>query len=389
MGYFRKYDILLVGGSFPQPFGGGSINYVYNVFSSIDKRRVYVLTADSDHEANVHFDDETEYAVQRTPYLYHVLNTVKKPKWRSTFELIPLFFVMLRTLLKARPKVVCITEFYYFIVPLLALLSIFRVKVLCFMYAEEMTQLSRSYSFNKGLFRWLFDRSDIIITVSDYTSGLVLSFGDYQDKIRKIIPSVAVKKVVRAKDVNEEKIRILTVARLEERKGHIKVIEALAQLRDKYSNFEYLIAGGGSYGKIIEDAIRKNNADGYVRLLGRVSDEELSELYATSDIFVMPHMELANGDTEGCPTVFLEASYNGLPVVGGMAGGVSDAIKHGETGFIVDPLTNQLKDALEKLVISEPLRKEMGQKGSLYASQFIVENQSCKFIEIIDNLIKS
>ncbi|HBL22518.1 MAG TPA: hypothetical protein DDZ40_00180 [Deltaproteobacteria bacterium] len=49
----------------------------------------------------------------------------------------------------------------------------------------------------------------------------------------------------------------------------------------------------------------------------------------------MPHGELENGDTEGCPTVFLEAAAH-KPNVGSIAVCDRYSIRDGETGFVVD-----------------------------------------------------
>lgn len=125
----------------------------------------------------------------------------------------------------------------------------------------------------------------------------------------------------------------------------------------------------------------------YVDMKGRVSDQKLLEEYKAADIFVMPHKQLANGDTEGCPTVFLEAGLYSIPVVGGEAGGVSDAILDGKTGYICHVGTNELYEYLEKLISSSQLRESLGLAGRQYASQFSIQSQSKKFDLVLQRLL--
>jgi phosphatidylinositol alpha-1,6-mannosyltransferase len=78
----------------------------------------------------------------------------------------------------------------------------------------------------------------------------------------------------------------------------------------------------------------------------------------------MPHRELPNGDTEGCPTVFLEAAVFGKPSVGGNAGGVGDAIIDGETGLVVDGHDQEVvASAVARLLLDSGLAGRMGEAG--------------------------
>lgn len=379
-----KAKVLLIGGSYPLPFGGGSINYIYNCTSSFDREDLVVITANALPEENADFDKNSKYKIIRTKCLVNVVKAdhISKPLYFAL--LIASFFKAIVEVLRYQPRVVCITECLYFEVPIIAAAKLLCRKVAVCTYAEEMTQQNKPI--NDKIYKWVFSRCDLIFTVSDYTSSLVNRYGNFNDKIKKIIPAIAVKGHVQKTYSISDCVKILTVGRLERRKGQVQAIEAISKLHDKYPDIEYNIAGGGPYKDAIELRIKENKAEHFIHLLGKVSDDELNRLYQTSDIFVMPHMLLENGDTEGCPTVFLEASYNKLPVIGGKAGGVSDAIKDGITGFVVNPLTIELYCKLEELIISPDLRKKLGENGYVYASHFVVEKQAAKFREALLSL---
>jgi phosphatidylinositol alpha-1,6-mannosyltransferase len=98
-----------------------------------------------------------------------------------------------------------------------------------------------------------------------------------------------------------------------------------------------------------------------------VPDEDLPDLYAISDVFVMPSREiLEENDVEGFGVVFLEANACGKPTIGGQSGGVQDAVVDGITGLLVDPNNpEELANALARLLTDHELAKRLGEQGRL------------------------
>jgi phosphatidylinositol alpha-1,6-mannosyltransferase len=69
-------------------------------------------------------------------------------------------------------------------------------------------------------------------------------------------------------------------------------------------------------------------------------------------------------DVEGLGIVYLEASAAGLPVIAGDSGGAPDAVRDGETGFVVDGRdVAALTDRLIALLEDPALRARMGAAG--------------------------
>ena len=76
-----------------------------------------------------------------------------------------------------------------------------------------------------------------------------------------------------------------------------------------------------------------------MRLLGRVPDDDLPDLYGCADVFAMLCRSRWGGlEQEGFGIVFLEAAAAGVPQVAGQSGGSAEAVVDGETGLVVgDP----------------------------------------------------
>ncbi len=101
-----------------------------------------------------------------------------------------------------------------------------------------------------------------------------------------------------------------------------------------------------------------------VRVVDDVSanDPRLVELYASSDVFVLP----SRAETFGI--AYVEASASGLPVIAGRSGGVADIVVDGETGYVVPPDdTAALVDRIRRLAEAPELRDRLGSAGRRHA----------------------
>ena len=154
---------------------------------------------------------------------------------------------------------------------------------------------------------------------------------------------------------------VVSVSRLVPRKGMDVLVDAAGALEPSFPGLTVAIAGDGRDRGRIERRIESTGAP--VRLLGRVPDERLPDLYAGADVFAMPCRDRWLGlEQEGFGIVFLEAAACGVPQVAGQSGGAADAVEHGETGFVVEDPRNpgHVAAALRRLLTDDALRRRMG-----------------------------
>ncbi len=128
---------------------------------------------------------------------------------------------------------------------------------------------------------------------------------------------------------------VVAVSRLVPRKGFDVLLDALALLE---LDVQLVIAGDGRDRGRLEARANRLGLGGRVRFLGRVSDEELPDVYRSGDVFVMMCRERWAGlEAEGFGIVFLEAAACGIPSVAGRSGGSHEAVVDEKTGFVIDP----------------------------------------------------
>lgn len=127
----------------------------------------------------------------------------------------------------------------------------------------------------------------------------------------------------------------LFVGRLVERKGLPVLLEAWK--RAAMPNARLVIIGGGPDRAALEARAATLGVSGSVEFRGRVSDSELAAAYSEADLFVLPAVVDARGDTEGLGVVLLEAMASNIPVIASAAGGITDVVVDGESGVLVPP----------------------------------------------------
>ncbi len=157
------------------------------------------------------------------------------------------------------------------------------------------------------------------------------------------------RRAARAALVDREDARIvLTVCRLEERKGLAELVGAAARLRERLPALRVLIAGTGPFEGRVRELVAAQGLEEHVRLLGY--REDVGTLLAAADAFCLP------SHLEGLPVSILEAMQARTPCVATAVGGTPHIVRDGETGLLTaahDP--DGLADALARILTDPAL----------------------------------
>ena len=210
----------------------------------------------------------------------------------------------------------------------------------------------------------------------------------WRDEIKKIAPHAnivvipnSVKLPLLSNRVNNsEKIAILFLGLIGERKGLFDLIKVFMRLLKDGNNIVLNIGGNGDTTKLLSaifDLGIKKNAN----YLGWVSEEERDRLFRNTDIFVLPSYG------EGMPMSILEAMSYSVPVISTLVGGVPELIEDGETGILVNPGDlDMLYEKMSDLIHNEKYRKKLGENGRLKIERL---HNIIDHIQRIENIYES
>jgi glycosyltransferase involved in cell wall biosynthesis len=158
-----------------------------------------------------------------------------------------------------------------------------------------------------------------------------------------------------------------TVARLDPIKNHPLMIKALKIVLEHFPGTVLVIVGDGPERAKLEVLTRELGLSSQVIFTGFREDTHL--YYRIIDIFLLTSF------SEGTAMTLLEAMAGSLPCIATDAGGNTEVVRDGETGFII--LNNDEKALAEKvcnLLADEPLRRKMGRAGrKRFENEFTVE----------------
>lgn len=136
----------------------------------------------------------------------------------------------------------------------------------------------------------------------------------------------------------------------------------MAQIQVNHPDVKLVILGDGSLRSELETLASQHLCN--YSFLGVQSPEVCKQWMQRSKLIVIPSVTAANGDSEGLPTVLLEAQASGLPIVASIHAGIPEAVIHEETGFLVAERDwKQIADYILQLLENPDLWQRFSQQG--------------------------
>ncbi len=154
--------------------------------------------------------------------------------------------------------------------------------------------------------------------------------------------------------------RLLTVARLIEKKGIPTVLQAVKQLHERGVRLAYTLIGDGQDREKILGLVRQLGLDSVCRWLGTQPHREVIEHYRRADLFVLGCEVAGDGDRDGIPNVLFESMAMGVPVVATEVSAIPELVQPGKTGLLVPPgQSESLAAAMLTMLTDSGLRQRV------------------------------
>ncbi|HEY0524038.1 MAG TPA: glycosyltransferase family 4 protein [Stellaceae bacterium] len=205
-----------------------------------------------------------------------------------------------------------------------------------------------------------------VICPSRAAAAAVAAYGVAPDRIAVVPPGLdRPASPPEPSPANGGPVRLLCVATLTPRKGHLVLLDALAQLADL--DWRLVCIGGVDRDSATAEAVRARIAEdgtlrGRVTLAGEWQPDRLGEAYAAADLFVLPSFH------EGFGMAYAEAMAYGLPVVATDAGAIPQTVPRDTAGLLVPPGDPAALAAALRRAISDPALRLRLRSGALAAA---------------------
>jgi glycosyltransferase involved in cell wall biosynthesis len=161
----------------------------------------------------------------------------------------------------------------------------------------------------------------------------------------------------------DQRVTILSVGRLVEKKGTDVLLEALACLPGDL-HWRLVHVGGGPLAGELKRRAETLGVAGRIEWRGAMTQSELIGEYRAADLFALASRIAHDGDRDGLPNVLMEAQTQGLPCVATRVSAIHELIEHDVTGLLVAPESPQeLAAALGALMRDPALRRRLGEAG--------------------------
>lgn len=160
--------------------------------------------------------------------------------------------------------------------------------------------------------------------------------------------------------VTHNPYKILTVARMTQKKGLPTIYKALARLQQKGIQFQHTLIGDGDDREKILALISSLGLEGQCRWIGTQTHEEVLVHFKASDLFVLGCEIAENGDRDGIPNVLVESLAMGVPALSPNVSAIPEILIDGKTGMTVPPSQPEyLEKAMLRMLTDEKLRRRL------------------------------
>ena len=346
------------------PTKGGSAVSFDDDFRRLGEKEVHIVTADVpgakefdlDHPNSIYRLTLKRCTWIKPESLLMYLNLLQKSLWLTLSKRVTAIFAG-----RALPE--------GFIALLIGRLT--GRNVLIYAHGEELTGWGRGKKFQAMCFtlrhaNWLLANSEntrdtLINLIGVAPERIVITLPTVDEE--RFHPDLDDGNVRDSIGIDKGKKLILSVGRLQQRKGFDNTIRSLPLLIKQGLDVEYALIGTGEDLESLQQLVQELNLTDRVHFLGHVSYDDLPRWYNSCDLFAMPNRDI-DGDSEGFGLVFLEAAASGKPAISGTAGGTGSAVVDGETGLRVEGESiTEIAKGIAYLLQNPVKAQEMGDKA--------------------------
>jgi glycosyltransferase involved in cell wall biosynthesis len=395
--------LLVITTTFPRWKDDKITNFIYEL--AIEHKKNYEVHVLAPYSKNsMVYEVMDELHVHRFRYFFNkldnlsqgisILNAIKQKK--STILLVPLFFMV------GSFKMFLLMQKYHFsfvhnhwLIPFSPVTALykyfFKYKLIITSHGSDVLGFSGGIlgKLIQKTSRFAIGRCDYYTVVSSEIKRVAeerFKF-DFRDKLRIISMGIPYKQLSKVKpNFDMNLFTIIFIGRLTELKGTKYLLEAVRILKNQGITFKCKIIGDGPERKNLENLTEQLNIANQVNFVGFVPHKDIPKYLNDAGVFVGPSITIEDGYKEGFGLVFVEAMAAGLPVIASRSGGITDIVKHMETGLLVEEKdSEQIAEYIMELSCNISLRERLIMNGKKIAENYSWPKIANQFSELYEN----
>jgi len=234
--------------------------------------------------------------------------------------------------------------------------------------------------------KYICDSMDHVIVPSEYNRKYLREEIGIENDITVVPATTQVEKFELSAPTVEN--RLLTVARLVEKKGYPYGIKAVNELIKQGYDVEYHIVGTGDRKDHLQQQVKEYGIEDHVEFLGHVSDAQLQKELSEAAVFVLPCVIAEDGDRDAMPVVLKEAMASETACVSTTVSAIPELITDGHDGLLVpEKEPDELASAIQELLDNPEKRKAIAANGreTVY-NKFDISESVNTLIEVFESL---
>ena len=262
------------------------------------------------------------------------------------------------------------------------------IPVICLAHGNELLFSSKN---RKKRIEKILGKTSYVVANSIFTKNLVKKIINSEINLTSIYPGA-----VDLNNIKKTEIYnivgnpvLLTLARLEKRKGHREIIDSIQRLIPEFSKIQYIIAGNGPELYNLKKIVKEKNLEKNILFVGTVNDSQKKFLFEKAQLLIMPTLdETQNRSIEGFGIAYIEAAFFSIPSIASDIGGTPEAVIDNFTGKIIKNI-DDLFLTIRELLLDPKQINHLGENAKKRAiEEFKWDYISKKYLSLISKVTK-
>ena len=263
-----------------------------------------------------------------------------------------------------------------------------KIPVICLAHGNELLSNEKT---KKRRIEKTLNKVNSVVANSIFTKNLVKNIINSKINLTTIYPGGS-----DLSNINKTEIPsitgspiLLTLARLERRKGHREIIDSIEKLIPEFPNIQYIIAGIGPELKNLIKITKEKKLEKHILFVGKVDDYQKKFLFQKTQLMIMPTLdETQNRSIEGFGIAYIEAAFFAIPSIASNIGGTPEAVIDNSTGKIINNI-DDLFTTIQELLLDKNKINELGKNAQKRAmNEFNWDFISKKYFSLINIITK-